>query len=118
MSNLFQTKASSAPSLHVATNHRCKLEIGVADVNKKHHFLLPRLDQKLIKRSNDANECEGKKVKIKTKCHAKTSRGYDKFFDLFCDKLERRKLDFKMDDIFLLLKNLNAHQCVTNKNLR
>ena len=65
------------------TKHRCKLESGVVDVDEKHHFSLPKSDQKLVERSNDTNDCEGKKVKIKTKCHTKISGGYNNVFVFF-----------------------------------
>ena len=60
------------------------------------------LDQKLIVKSNNTDEYDGKKVKIKTKYFTKISRGYEQIYKMIYDKFKYYRQKVNMEEIVLL----------------
>ena len=58
-------------------------------------------DQSLIAKSNNADDYEGKKVKIKAKYYAKIIGGHEKVFKLFCNKFKYQDQNVNMNKIIL-----------------
>ena len=58
-------KTADFPSFHMATKHRCELDSGEIHLNKDLLYLLLLSSKKILQKTNDPDDCLGKKNKVK-----------------------------------------------------
>jgi len=87
---LFHLHPKQLPSFYMATKHRCNMTCGVLELDTSLLFLLPKNDFDKVQKSNNADDCIGKKCKITTKYFAKITGGYNKIYELLSEKITKR----------------------------